>query len=84
MVVIRQTCGGSYCLAELDGTVSKLHYTRFRLIPYLARSRAFIPVTHILDREDLISIVQDTAEVHENDNYDGLTGDGQILNPREM
>jgi hypothetical protein len=84
MVVIRQTRGGSYRLAELDGTVSKLRYAQFRLVPYLARSRAFIPVTRILDREDLISIVQDTTEDHEHDNYDGLTGDGQILTPREM
>ena len=33
MVVIRQTIGGAYILAEADGTLSKL-----RLIPYNSRS----------------------------------------------
>jgi hypothetical protein len=57
MVIIHQTRGGAYRLAELDGAVSKLCYAAFCLIPYLARSRAFIPVTRILDRQDLISII---------------------------
>jgi hypothetical protein len=84
MVVVRQTRGGSYRLAELDGAVLKLRYAAFRLVPYLARSRTFIPVTHIIDREDLISVIQDDAADPETDDYDGLTGDGQILTPREM
>jgi hypothetical protein len=84
MVVIRQTHGGAYRLAELDGAVSKLRYAAFRLVPYLARSRTFIPVTRILNREDLVSIIQDDAVTPENQNVDVLTGDSQILTPREM
>ena len=34
MVVIRRTTGGTYILSELDGTVSRLHYAAFRIIPY--------------------------------------------------
>jgi hypothetical protein len=36
MVVVRRTWNGAYHLAELDGAVSKLHYTAFCLIPYFA------------------------------------------------
>ena len=34
MVIVRRTYGGSYILAELDGTVSKIRYAAFRLLPY--------------------------------------------------
>jgi hypothetical protein len=59
MVVIRRTRNGAYHLAELDGAVSRLHYTAFRLIPYFSRSRTSIPVTCILDRGDLATIVEE-------------------------
>jgi len=55
MIVLRRTIGGSYLLAELDGSVSKLCYAAFRLIPYHPRNHTCIPVTSItgLDEEDL-------------------------------
>ena len=34
MVVLCQTTGGSYLLAELDGAVSRLQYAAFQHIPY--------------------------------------------------
>ncbi|KIO06632.1 hypothetical protein M404DRAFT_138166 [Pisolithus tinctorius Marx 270] len=37
MVVIRQTEGGSYLLAELDSSISQLQYAAFRLLPYYPR-----------------------------------------------
>jgi hypothetical protein len=37
MIVVRKTTGGSYILAELDGTVSKLRFAAFRVVPYHAR-----------------------------------------------
>ena len=61
MVIIRCSRTGSYRLAELDGAVSKLRYAAFRLIPYLARSRASIPVTRLLNRNDLIAVVVEEA-----------------------
>jgi len=45
MVIVCQTPNGSYCLAELDGAVSKLRFTAFRLVPYHACSQTSIPVT---------------------------------------
>jgi hypothetical protein len=61
MVVIRRTRNGAYRLAELDGAVSKLCYAAFRIVPYFARSHSYIPVTRVLDRDDLIEVVQDLA-----------------------
>jgi hypothetical protein len=49
MVVVSRTKGGSYVLAELDGTLSKLRYGAFRLIPYHPRDIRAIPVTKITD-----------------------------------
>ncbi|KIJ11569.1 hypothetical protein PAXINDRAFT_26204, partial [Paxillus involutus ATCC 200175] len=37
MVVLRRTTGGSYLLAKLDGSVSKLRFAAFRLLPYHPR-----------------------------------------------
>ena len=49
-VVIRKTKNGNYILAELDGTVSKMHYAAFRVVPYLARERVTVPL-HIPEEE---------------------------------
>lgn len=49
MVVVRRTKGGSYILGELDGSLSKLRFAAFRLLPYQARDVKAIPVTKIFD-----------------------------------
>lgn len=49
MVVLRRTHGGSYILAELDGSISKLRFAAFRLVPYHPRDIRAIPVTKITD-----------------------------------
>ena len=61
MVVLRKTRNGAYRLAELDGAISKLRYAAFRLVPYFARSCSSIPVTRVIDRDDLAEVVQDLA-----------------------
>jgi hypothetical protein len=49
MVVLRRTPGGSYILAELDGSISKLRFAAFRLVPYHPRDLRAIPVTKLTD-----------------------------------
>jgi len=62
LVVLRRTHNGVYRLAELDSTVSKLRYAAFCLVPYFSRSQTSIPVTHILDHDDLTELVNDIAD----------------------
>jgi hypothetical protein len=78
MVVVRCTCNGTYRLAELDGAVSKLHYAAFRLIPYHAHSPSFIPVTHVVDRDDLASVIADDLPTQEEQQAVMMTRDGHI------
>jgi len=73
MVIIRRTPNGAYCLAELDGAVSKLHYAAFCIVLYFSRSRTSIPVTRVLAHKDLVAVVQDTAD----DINDAEQGDDQ-------
>lgn len=49
MVVVRKTKGGSYILADLDGSLSKLHYAAFRIFPYYPRNIHAVPVTKLVD-----------------------------------
>lgn len=53
MVVIKRTKGGSYVLGELDGSMSKLRFAAFRLLPYQPRNIKAIPVTRMLEKEAL-------------------------------
>jgi len=59
MIVLRRTCNGAYRLGELDGTISRLRYAAFRLLPYHARSPSFIPVTRVVEGDDLASLEYD-------------------------
>ena len=76
MVVVHRTQNGSYHLTELDGTVSKLRYAAFRLVPYHARSRSSIPVTWLIEHEELIKIHLDEDQAEEN-------SEGEIDNVEE-
>jgi hypothetical protein len=53
MVVLRHTQNGFYHLAKLDGKVSNLCFAAFRLVPYHACSHSSIPVTHLINHNDL-------------------------------
>ena len=83
MIVLRRTRNGAYRLAELDGAISSLRYAAFRLVPYHARSQSFIPVTHVVEDDNLASLeLGHTAVSAGYDRDDELvTREGQILNP---
>jgi len=53
MVVISHSQGGSYWLGELDGSISKLKFAAFRIIPYHPRSPMSIEVTQYIDLQAL-------------------------------
>jgi hypothetical protein len=81
MLVVWCTHNSAYRLTELDGTVSCLHYATFRLIPYFAHSLSFIPVTRVMDHDDLTSVIADndsTVQEAQHMAVMKLTRDGQI------
>jgi hypothetical protein len=53
MIVVSRSQGGSYRLAEIDGTVSKLKFAAFRIIPYHPRSPTSIEVTQFINPQTL-------------------------------
>jgi hypothetical protein len=81
MLVIRRTHNGMYHLAELDRAVSKLHYAAFHLVQYHTHSCTSIPVTCILDKDDLAAVVEEEAEDAPDDDENILTEDGQDFDP---
>ena len=74
MAVVRRTPNDSYRLAELDGAVSKLRFAAFRLVPHHARSRTSIPVTRLVEHDDLVKIYLEIDEDAEEDTGDGVDG----------
>lgn len=56
MVVVSRSQGGSYQLAELDGSLSKLKFAAFRIIPYHAHSPTSLEVTQFIDPQALSGI----------------------------
>ena len=67
LVVIRRTKGGSYILAEMDGTVLKEKVAAFRILPHVAR---YEPIELPQNIHDLIDLNKEQLEhlVNEEDN----------------
>jgi hypothetical protein len=54
MLVVHHSHNNSYRLAEVTGTVSRLKFAVFHLIPYYPRCRKIISITTIIDGQDLL------------------------------
>jgi len=61
-LVVYHLCSRVYRLAELNGAISHLKFTAFRLILYYPQSRKVVPVTQIVDSGDLKKIGDDSDE----------------------
>lgn len=69
MLVVRHTKGGSYILAELDGSVSRLQFAAFRIFPYRPRNMKEVPVTRNVDmpEEEIQALADNDKGVLEGD-----------------
>jgi hypothetical protein len=56
MVVVSRSQGGSYQLAEIDGSLSKLKFAAFRIIPYYPRSLTSLEITQFINPQALEGI----------------------------
>ncbi|KIN93863.1 hypothetical protein M404DRAFT_169988 [Pisolithus tinctorius Marx 270] len=77
MVILHRTTGGSYLLAELDGSISKLRFAAFRLLPYHPRSQTHATVTCItgLDDEELDHLLEEAEDDPTDDDVEAFSMD---------
>jgi hypothetical protein len=69
MVIVRQTTHGAYILAEMDGTVSKLRFASFCVIPYHAQWRMNVDLETFFvfpDADEEMEDVEDEMETDED------------------
>ena len=82
MIVIQCIHNGAYQLAELDSAVSQLCYAAFHLIQYHVCLPSFIPVTHIMDGDELTSHEDDdTSRRGAGSSGDESTQEGDKIRP---
>ncbi|KAH9841012.1 uncharacterized protein C8Q71DRAFT_701763 [Rhodofomes roseus] len=70
MVVVRRTEGGSYILAELDGSVSRHRYAAFRVIPYRGRGPKRVELEGLKEWEEYLPDDNEELEEEYGDQLD--------------
>jgi hypothetical protein len=56
MVIVSRSQGGSYQLAEIDGSLLKLKFTAFCIIPYYPRSLTSLEIMQFINPQALKGI----------------------------
>jgi hypothetical protein len=74
-IVVSRTQRGSYRIAELDGTISKLRISASRVVPFHHRPHTILPIVPLGDDKVPVTaaLTEDSGE-----DEDELTGDSQL------
>ena len=85
LIVISRNRGGSYILAELDGTLFDRPIAAFRVIPYFARQNlALPPLEELLDvSQNRLRELENTASADPDDD-DALDSDADADPDQEL
>lgn len=77
--MVRRTVGGSYILAELDGSVARARYGAFRVIPYFARTNIGISPEALTEmtKADLDKMAEALEDEQDTDADGAAADDGE-------
>jgi hypothetical protein len=80
MVVIRRTKGGSYILAEEDGTISQTRYAAFRVVRYHLREGLSFKLGDFVDDDQVKRLEQQLVTEDENSETGVVNGENDEEN----